>query len=232
LAVYLLLPLVLHCDCQIQSRESTACPGEIVTITCTTPTRTHQWRVLGLGIYRSLVAADWNTAVQPDFPFQFAVIAVMQNGSIISTGTVNFTENLNGTTVSCRDGYLRFPIEQRTTLLLKAPPPAPGTPSVTFPSLEQLRFRWNVQNPDDVDAYLVNISGSDDQCGSRDILHRSTENSYTCSGWSPTGQEYTLSVQAVNCGGEGPASDPVTVHLQSKKLLFTCLGQCSCLKVV
>ena len=105
-----------------------------------------------------------------------------------------------------------------------APPPAPGTPSVTFPGREQLRFRWNVQNPDDVDAYLVNISGPDDQCGSRDILHRSTENSYTCSGWSPAGQNYTLTVQAANCGGEGPASDPVTVYLQSKKLLFACLG--------
>ena len=95
---------------------------------------------------------------------------------------------------------------------------------MTFPGLEQLRFRWNVQNPDDVDAYLVNISGPDDQCGSRDILHRSTENSYTCSGWSPTGQNYTLSVQAVNCGGEGHASGPVTVSLQSKELLFACLG--------
>ena len=116
---HLLPSATVHCDCQIQSRESTACPGEIVTITCTTPTRTHQWRVLGLGIYRSLAAADWNRAVQPDFPFQFAVIAVMQNGSIISTGTVNFTANLNGTTVSCRDGFLTFPIEQRTTIMLK-----------------------------------------------------------------------------------------------------------------
>jgi len=116
---HLLSSATVHCDCWIQSSEAIACPGEIVTITCTTPTRTHQWRVLELGIYRSLAAADWNRAVQPDFPFQFAVIAVMQNGSIISTGTVNFTENLNGTTVHCRDAYLRFPIEQRTTLVLK-----------------------------------------------------------------------------------------------------------------
>ena len=86
-----------------------------------------------------------------------------------------------------------------------------------FCSPRQLTFTWNAQNPDDVDAYLMNISGSDDQCGSRDILHRTTENSYTCSGWSPAGQNYTLSVQAVNCGGEGPASDPVTVWLKSKQ---------------
>jgi len=110
---------IVHCNCQIQSSEATACPGEIVTITCTTPTRTHQWRVLDLNIYRGLAAADWNRAVPPDFPFQFRVINVMQNGSIVSTGTVNFTANLNGTTVSCRDGYLTFPIEQRTTIMLK-----------------------------------------------------------------------------------------------------------------
>ena len=75
--------------------------------------------VLDLNIHRGLAAADWNRVVPPDFPFQFRVINVMQNGSIRSTGTVNFTANLNGTTLSCRDGYLRFPIEQRTTIMLK-----------------------------------------------------------------------------------------------------------------
>jgi len=109
----------VQCNSQIQSSEATACPGEIVTITCTTPTRTHQWRVLDLNIHRGLAAADWNRAVPPDFPFQFRVITVMQNGSIVSTGTVNFPANLNGTTVSCRDGYLTSPIEQRTTIMLK-----------------------------------------------------------------------------------------------------------------
>ena len=116
---HLFSPATVHCDCRIQFSEAIACPGEIVTITCTTPTQTHQWRVLDLEIYRGLAAADGNRVVPPDFPFQFAVIAVMQNGSIISTGTVNFTANLNGTTVSCRDGYLTFPIEQRTTIMLK-----------------------------------------------------------------------------------------------------------------
>ena len=109
----------MHCNCRIQFSEAIACPGEIVTITCTTPTRTHQWMVLDLNIHRGLAAADWNRVVPPDFPFQFRVINVMQNGSIRSTGTVNFTANLNGTTVSCRDGFLTFPIEQRTTIMLK-----------------------------------------------------------------------------------------------------------------
>jgi len=91
---------------------------------------------------------------------------------------------------------------------------------VTFPIAgERFQYTWDAP-VSDFDFYLINISGPDNQCGSRESPHRSTENSYTCSGWSPTGQNYTLSVQAVNCGGEGPASGPVTVFLQSKKLLF------------
>jgi len=95
---------------------------------------------------------------------------------------------------------------------------------VTFPIAgERFQYTWDAP-VSDFDFYLINISGPDNQCGSRESLHRSTENSYTCSGWSPAGQNYTLSMLAVNCGGEGPASDPVTVFLRSKKLLFACLG--------
>ena len=115
----------------------------------------------------------------------------------------------------------RQPLHSLINLLLThlapAPPGPPGVPFVTFPIAgERFQYTWDAP-VSDFDFYLINISGPDNQCGSRDILHRSTENSYTCSGWSPTGQNYTLSVQAVNCGGEGPASGPVTVYLLSKK---------------
>jgi len=218
---FLLILWIWHCGyCDIQYSQEAVCPGVNVTVTCTIPAQIHHWSIPDL-IARSLSVRDWNRTVA-DPPFLFNVTEVRREGSITvitaSTAAVNFNEHLDGVDVSCWDGN-EWPIEfqQKTTIMLKAPPPAPGTTSITFPSPRQLNFTWNVQNPD-VDAYLVNISGPDDQCGSRDILHRSTENTYTCSGWSPTGQEYTLSVKAVNCGGKGPANDPVTVYLRSKKL--------------
>ena len=69
-----------------------------------------------------------------------------------------------------------------------------------------------------VDAYFVNISGPDDQCGSVSTLQRfdSSTHSYICSGWMmPTGQKYIFTVAAANCGGSlrGPESEPATVCL-------------------
>ena len=121
MCTFLCFPFTVHCDSRVQSSQETvhACPGEIVIIPCTIPTRTQQWRAPDLDIARSLAAADLNEAVPPDRPFQFAVTNVTLNGSIISTATVNFTGSLNGTIVSCRDGYLIFPNEQRTMLKLK-----------------------------------------------------------------------------------------------------------------
>ena len=106
------------------------------------------------------------------------------------------------------------------THLFSAPPAAPGNPSVTFtfPG-QQFAIIWN-EPPLDigaVDAYFVNISGPDDQCGNVSTLQRVTTHSYTCSGWRmPTGQKYIFTVAAANCGGSlrGPKSDPVTVCLQ------------------
>ena len=96
---------------------------------------------------------------------------------------------------------------------------------MTFPIPGQMfQFSWDAHGPlQDSDAHLITMSGPDDLCGSRDTPFRSSENIHTCSGWSPTGQKYSLSVRAVNCGGEGPASDLASVWLQSKEIRSHCL---------
>ena len=88
---------------------------------------------------------------------------------------------------------------------------------------QQFTITWNepsLSMGGTVDTYFVNISGPDDQCGNVDTLQRfgNSTHSYTCSGWTmPTGQKYTFTVQAANCGGSqrGPESNSVTVCLQS-----------------
>ena len=104
-----------------------------------------------------------------------------------------------------------------------ATPPAPRTPSVTFPVPgEQFNITWNkppLSMGETVDTYFVNVSGPDDQCGRINTLQRfgNSTHSYACSGWSSDGQKYTFTVQAANCGGSqrGPESNSVTVCLQS-----------------
>ena len=97
------------------------------------------------------------------------------------------------------------------------------TPTVTFPIPgQQFTITWDeppVSRGGRVDTYFVNISGPDDLCGDVNTLQRfdSRTRSYACSGWTmPTGQNYTFTVQAANCGGDlkGPASGPVTVYLR------------------
>ena len=104
-----------------------------------------------------------------------------------------------------------------------ATPAAPRTPSVTFPIPgRQFNITWN-QFPlsfgETIDIYFVNISGPDNLCGNVNTLQRfgNSTHSYACSGWSPSGQKYTFTVQAANCGGSqrGPESNIVTVCLQS-----------------
>ena len=86
---------------------------------------------------------------------------------------------------------------------------------------QQFTITWNepsLSMGGTVDTYFVNISGPDDQCGNVDTLQRfgNSTHSYTCSGWTmPTGQKYTFTVQAANCGGSqrGSGSNIVTVCL-------------------
>ena len=106
--------------------------------------------------------------------------------------------------------------------MFPAPPAAPRTPTVIFPiPRQQFTITWKeppLSMGGTVDAYFVNISGPDDLCGNVDTLQRfgGSTHSYTCSGWiTPTGQMYTFTVAAANCGGSqrGPKSVPVTVCL-------------------
>ena len=109
------------------------------------------------------------------------------------------------------------------TIMLPAPPAAPGIPSVVF-SLpgQQFTIIWDeppLNMSETFDAYFLNISGPDDLCGSVNTLLRFQNNthSFACSGWTlPEGQTYTFTVQAANCGGvlRGPKSGPATVSLQ------------------
>ena len=96
------------------------------------------------------------------------------------------------------------------------------TLTVAFPiSGQQFTITWDeppLNLGETINAYFVNISGPDDLCGNVNTLQRfdSRTHSYSCSGWTPAGQNYTFTVQAANCGGDlrGPASDPVTVYLR------------------
>ena len=104
--------------------------------------------------------------------------------------------------------------------MLPALPAAPRTPSVSFLPRQQFTVTWDeppLSMGGTVDTYFVNISGPDSLCGNVNTLQMVTERNYTCSGWTMlTGQTYTFTVQAANCGGDlrGPASDPITVYLR------------------
>ena len=107
--------------------------------------------------------------------------------------------------------------------MLLAPPGAPETPTVSFPLPgQQFTITWDeppLNMGEMFDAYFLNISGSDDLCGSVNTLLRfgNSTCSYECSGWTvPEGQTYTFTVQAAKCGGElrGPNSGPVSVSLR------------------
>ena len=94
-----------------------------VIVTCTIHAQTHHWSIRGQNIARSLYVGDWNRTVG-DHPFQFTVTHVGRVGSITvitaSTAAVNFTEDLNGVSVSCWDGNQSPPeAEQKTTMTLK-----------------------------------------------------------------------------------------------------------------
>ena len=106
-------------------------------------------------------------------------------------------------------------------IVFSAPPStAPRTPSVSFSILgQQFTITWDeppLSMGELVDAYFVNISGPDDQCGNVNTLQRVTERNYTCSGPNTTNQIYTFTVQAVNCDGRqsGPESNRIAVSLQ------------------
>ena len=104
--------------------------------------------------------------------------------------------------------------------MFPAPPAAPGTPSVLFPTPEIVfNITWT-ESPlnmnEMIDTYFVNISGPNDLCGTGNTLQRVTERSYTCSIQTPPQESdtYTIKVAAVNCGGNlrGPESGPALLQ--------------------
>ena len=104
--------------------------------------------------------------------------------------------------------------------LFPAPPATPKTPSVIFPiPRQQLTITCNeplLSMGATVDAYLVNISGPNDLCGTGNSLPNVTECSYTCRIQTvpQEGDTYTITVAAVNCGGNqrGPESPPALLQ--------------------
>ena len=89
------------------------CPGESIQFTCTISSIVHLWRVSSLGITETLAPANQGQ-VLPDPPFQFSVTEVVPGVSITSTATVTATISLNGTLVSCEDGFESLPAQSST----------------------------------------------------------------------------------------------------------------------
>ena len=105
---------------QLQSSTDRPCPGESVTFTCTITSLAHRWEVPFLNIIQPLNPASQRDGVISNLQFQFAVIEVIADTLITSTATVNATENLNGTLVSCTDGNLVVPDDgQNNTINLR-----------------------------------------------------------------------------------------------------------------
>jgi len=102
---------------QLQSSVETLCPGDRVTFTCTISSTSHQWVVSSLGIDRTLAPVNQGGVIT-DPPFQFMVTVAIPGTSIISTATVNASENLNNTFVSCRDGNVIRPDQNNTIIII------------------------------------------------------------------------------------------------------------------
>ena len=92
-------------------------PGGIVTLNCTVPSLSHWWNVSSRDGGRSLTRADQDSVIQ-DPPFNFSVADAIPGSSITSTAVATVPVELNGTIVSCRDGFWVLPDPQSWVILV------------------------------------------------------------------------------------------------------------------
>lgn len=92
-------------------------PGENVRLNCTVPSLSHYWNDSSRYGGRSLTRADQGSVIQ-DPLFNFSVADAIPGSSIITTAVATVPQELNGTIVSCRDGFWLLPDTQSWVILV------------------------------------------------------------------------------------------------------------------
>ena len=95
--------------------RSSSCIGENVTYICKIIAFNHIWNVNGSIMGRTLSASS---DVRAEQEYTLRVVSVDGNDNIISSLSVNSSAGLNGTSISCEDGFVTTMFSETKTVAM------------------------------------------------------------------------------------------------------------------